>query len=113
MDEEITEEGIKRKAYLEGLKLKNSGYDLEIIYARLEKKGFSEELAKEVATNVFLEAKRDQRKQERPFYYAALIKIGLGVLFAIVSALLIPGIIIIPIGLIAGGIVYAILTNKK
>ncbi len=57
------DETLKRKAYLEGLKLKNSGLDQEIIYARLEKQGIPEELAKEVAKNVMLERQIVQEKE--------------------------------------------------
>ena len=46
MDAETT------RAYLDGLKLKNSGLSEEVIYARLEKQGFSEALAREVARAV-------------------------------------------------------------
>jgi hypothetical protein len=35
--DELTEEEIKKKAYLMGLRLKSSGLDAETIYARLEK----------------------------------------------------------------------------
>lgn len=49
------EAGLKNRAYLEGLKLKNEGLEEEIIYARLEKKGYPPELALEVAKNVFIQ----------------------------------------------------------
>ena len=41
MDAETT------KAYLAGLKLKHTGLSEEVIYARLEKQGFSEELSRQ------------------------------------------------------------------
>ena len=58
MEENLTEEGKIRLAYHIGLKLKNSGLNEDVIYARLEKQGFSEVLAKEVASNVMLESKK-------------------------------------------------------
>lgn len=45
-------ENIKRDAYLKALAFKNTGLDEEAIYARLEKQGFPDEIAKEVAKNV-------------------------------------------------------------
>ena len=33
------DEGLKNKAYLEGMRLKKSGMDDEVLYARLEKQG--------------------------------------------------------------------------
>ena len=33
-------EQLKHKAYLEGLKFKNSGLEEDVIYAKLEKRGF-------------------------------------------------------------------------
>ena len=43
-NEELTAEELKKKAYLMGLRLKNSGLDAETIYARLEKQGIPEDL---------------------------------------------------------------------
>jgi len=107
------DETLRRKAYLEGLKLKNSGLDEEIIYARLEKQGIPPELAKEVAKNVLMERKKIQQKEHQTNYNIALIKIGLGIAAAILSAILLPGVVILPVGLILGGIIYAIVTNNK
>jgi len=46
------DEGLKNKAYLEGSRLKNAGYDDEVIFARLEKQGIPEELIKKVIANL-------------------------------------------------------------
>jgi hypothetical protein len=113
MNEELTEESKTRKAYQEGLKLQKSGLNEEVIYARLEKQGFSVSLAREVASNVILEKKKDQLKDESSNLYIALSKIGLGLVMAFISTFIVPDAIFIPIGLIVGGIAYAVLTNEK
>jgi hypothetical protein len=95
------------------MKLKKSGLDNEVIYARLEKQGIPDELIKSVLMNLNLQQKRDVVAQETPFYYSGLLKAGLGVLAAIISAILFPGIIILPIGLIVTGIIYALISKKK
>ena len=108
MDEEL-----KRKAYLEGLKLKKAGLDDEIIYARLEKQGIPDELARNVIKNMNVQKKADTVKEQEPVYYSALLKVGLGVLFAVISALIFPGHIILPIGFIVSGTIYAIISKGK
>jgi hypothetical protein len=53
MDNE-TIENIKKDAYAKALRLKNTGLDAEVIYARLEKQGVPEEIAREVAKNIVM-----------------------------------------------------------
>ena len=108
MDDEL-----KKKAYLEGMKLKKAGYDNEVIYARLEKQGIPEELILQVLKNLSIQQKADIIKEEKPFFNIAILKIGIGVFLAIVSAILIPGEVYLPVGLIVGGIVYAIISKSK
>lgn len=50
--EELTPEEIKKKAYLMALRLKNSGLDAETIYARLEKEGIPDDMAREVVRDM-------------------------------------------------------------
>jgi coproporphyrinogen III oxidase-like Fe-S oxidoreductase len=64
--EELTAEELKKKAYLMGLRLKNSGLDAETIYARLEKQGIPEELARQVAKDTLIERKREVIKETLP-----------------------------------------------
>ncbi len=111
--DELTEEGIKRKAYMEGLKMKNSGLDEDVIYARLEKQGIPAELAKQVARDVLIERTKSAEKDEKPFFYLALIKIGIGVLAAVISTFVFPDKVILPIGLILSGVIYAGLSRVK
>ncbi|RYU90088.1 hypothetical protein EWM62_11135 [Mucilaginibacter terrigena] len=107
------DEGLKNKAYLEGQKLKKAGYDDEVILARLDKQGIPEHLAKQVVKNLNIQRHVEIVKEETPVYNAELIKIGLGIGLAIVSAIIFPGHIIIPAGLILGGIVFAIISKNK
>jgi hypothetical protein len=107
------DDGLKNKAYLEGSKLKKAGYDNEVIFARLEKQGIPEEMIKQVLTNLEIQRKTDQIKEQKPFYNIAILRIGIGVFLAIVSAILIPGQIYLPIGLIIGGVVYAVIAKSK
>lgn len=114
----LSEEELKKKAYLMAQRLKSSGiYDVEVIYARLEKHGFSELLAMDAAKSVMKEQRRqDERVKEeyREFKFStAWICVGAGVVFAIISAILFPDRIIVPIGLIVSGIVTAIIFRKK
>ena len=111
--EELTENELKKKAYLMGLRLKSSGLDAETIYARLEKQGIKEELARQVARDAMIETKRERIKETEPVYNFALIRIGIGVVIALISYVVFPGNFILPIGIIAGGIVSALLAKKK
>jgi hypothetical protein len=110
--EELTPEELKKKAYLMGLRLKNSGLDAETVYARLEKQGIPEDLAREVTRDTLIERKRDTINQTEPVYNFALIRIGIGVVVALISYLISDN-LILPFGIIAGGIVSALLAKKK
>lgn len=113
MEEIETEEGLKRRAYSMGLNLKHSGLDGDVIYARLEKKGIPKELAIQVARDVMIERRRSEAEDEKPYYYLAIAKIGIGVLAAMTSVFVFPGTMILPIGLVVGGVVYAIASKNK
>jgi uncharacterized membrane protein len=108
MDEEL-----KRKAYLEGIKLKKAGLDNEVIYARLEKQGIPDELIKNVLQNMNVQKKIDVIEEQKPFYYSGLLKAGLGFLLAIIVYFIYPGVIIVPIGLIISGVAYAVMSRNQ
>lgn len=108
MDEEL-----KRKAYLQAARLKNEGLDNEVIYARLEKQGIPDDLIQQVLGNLTVQQVKDVNAAQRPFFNLALIKIGIGVLLAIVSMLVLPGQVILPVGLIAGGIITAVIKRPR
>ena len=107
------DEGLKNKAYLEGSRLKNAGHDDEVIAARLEKIGIPEELIKQVVDNLSLQNRKDLNETVKPFYNLAIIKIAIGIFLAIVSVILFPDHIILPIGLVATGIITAVATKKR
>jgi VIT1/CCC1 family predicted Fe2+/Mn2+ transporter len=112
-----TESEVKKKAYLMGLRLKNSGLDEETIYARLEKQGIPEELARQVARDTQIQRNSDTKKDivedAKLRYNFAFIRIGIGVVLALVSYLIFPDNVIIPVGAIGGGILSALLAKKK
>ncbi len=110
--EELTPDELKKKAYQMGLRLKSSGLDAETIYARLEKQGIPENTAREVVRDILIEKKRDEVKQAETNYDFALIRIGLGLVIALVSYLLTDN-VILPVAIIAGGVVSALLAKKK
>ena len=111
--EQMTEEEVKKMAYLMGLRLKNSGLDEEGIYARLEKQGIPGELAKQVSRDILVERKRQIIKETEPFYNMALIRIAIGVGIALITFLIFPDNFILPMGIIAGGIISAYIAKKQ
>jgi hypothetical protein len=112
MDEEL-----KRKAYLEGQKLQKAGYDAEVILARLDKMGIPERLAHQVVRNLYIQETVDDRNRQATSLNiklnTALIRIGAGLALGVIFYLIFPGIIIIPIGLISGGIISAFMAKSK
>ena len=64
---ENTYKNLKEKAYKVALKFKGSKLEEEIIYAKLEKQGFPESVAKEVAMNITL-SEIYRNKNEAPNY---------------------------------------------
>ncbi len=112
-NEELTYAEIKKRAYLMALRLKNSGLDEEVIYARLEKQGIPVGLAREVAHGVLVQKRREIIEETEPIYNFALTRIGIGVAIAILSFLIFPGNVVIPVGMVAGGIVGALFAKKK
>lgn len=107
------DESIKKRAYLEGSKLKRAGYDDDIIMARLEKIGVNEQLSKEVIFNLTIQQAVDNDKLIKPFYKLAIFKIIVGLSLAILSLIIYPKHIIFPIGMIVAGTVSAIATKRK
>lgn len=110
--EEMNQDELKKKAYLIGLRLKSSGLDGEVIYARLEKQGIPEEMAKDVVRDILIERKRDVVKEATPIYNFALVRIGIGVAVALISYLATDN-VLLPIGIILAGVVTAILMKRK
>jgi len=105
--------GLKKKAYLLGSRLINQGYDFEVIRARMDKEGVPEEMIEQVILNLAKQVVADVSEESKPFFNLALIKIGIGILLAIISAILIPGQVYLPIGLIGTGIAAAYLFKPK
>ena len=112
-NEQLTESELRKKAYLIGLRLKDSGLDAETIFARLDKAGIPEAMAKQVVNDVLIERKKDDVKEAKPVYNVALIRIGIGVIIALVSYLIFPGKVMLPIGIIGGGLIMAFLAKRR
>lgn len=113
LNDQNNTESIKRKAYALGLSLKNTELDREVIYAKLEKQGIPEEIIIKVIDDVILQRKKDESGDSKSFYQMALIKTGIGVGIALISTILFPDEIILPIGFILGGITSALIAKKK
>lgn len=111
-NEELTPGELRKKAYSIAMRLKNSGLDTEIICARLEKQGIPEEMAMEVVRDILMERKKEVVKQTEPVYNFALIRIGIGLTIALVTYLLTDN-AILPIAIIAGGVVTALMAKKR
>lgn len=108
-----TEEELKKKAFLEGMKLMRAGMDREVIYARLEKQGIPEEIINHAIQNLFIQKKVEQVKELTPFYNVALFRIAIGLVLALIWYMFNPYEYIIPIGLIGGGIISAIMLRNQ
>jgi len=67
------DESLKKKAYLEGTKLKNAGYDSEVILARLDKQGIPKDLAKQVVMNLYIQQQKEVVKAQSTFFNIALL----------------------------------------
>lgn len=112
-ENELSESELKKKAYLAGMRLKSSGLDAETIYAKLEKQGIPQELAKEVVRDLIIEKKREVIEKTKSDLNFALIKVGIGLIGALISILVFPENYILPVGIIGTGILAALLAKKK
>lgn len=110
--EEMTQEELKKKAYLIGLRLRSSGLDGEAIYARLEKQGIPEAMAKDVVRDILTERKRGVVNEATPIYDFAFVRIGIGVTVALISYLATDN-ALLPIGIILGGVVTALVMKRR
>jgi hypothetical protein len=106
-------EKLKKRTYLLASRLLQQGYDYEVIRARMAKEGIPEEMIKQVIKNLTVQQIVEVTKENKPFFNIALIKIRIGILLAIISAILIPGQVYLPIGLIGTGIAAAFLFKPK
>lgn len=102
---------LKKKAYLLGSRLLKQGHDLEVIRARMDKENIPSEVIEQVIPNLVKQVMADASKEKSPFFKIALIKIGIGVLLAIISLIVLPNYIFLPIGFIASGIAIAFLVR--
>ena len=103
-DDPIDEELLTNRARGIGMKYLNSDMDVEVIYARIEKEGIPEKIARQVAQEIVMARYGEittKHKQEQTFL--AKYKIIGGLVIFTISILVIPGGASIPVGLILGG----------
>ena len=108
-----TSDSIRRKAYHEGLKLKNSGLEEVVIYAKLEKQGIPIDLAKEVAMNVVIERNKYNKEDiedYKNYKKLGIVFIVIGILASII-AYIFTGIISVAVGVLVVGISTAIIAH--
>ncbi len=108
-----TSDSIKRKAYHEGLKFKNSGLEEVVIYAKLEKQGIPIDLAKEVAMNVVMERNKYNKEDiedYKNYKKLGIVFIVIGILASII-AYIFTGIISVAVGVLVVGILTAIIAH--
>jgi hypothetical protein len=98
------------KAYLQGLKLKQQGLSEDIIYARLEKQGFGEELSRKVAKEVINQNEKLLVQETRN--YGLMIAI-FGVVASVASFFLFDDRVYLFAGLLITGIICLVLGKKR
>ena len=104
----MTDQTLKRKAFSLAMKLQKSGMEQEVIFARLEKEGIPNELAKEVLRNINLQANKTFKKKEKETLNIWFVISGISVAISILSFFVFPGIVFIPTGLIVVGLALGI-----
>ena len=112
-NKDYTDSELMKMALISIQRLKNSGYDSEVIFARLEKQGIPDHIAKKAYKDTCIEIKKKVVKEAENNYKAGLVRIAIGVVAAIISMVIFPGYYVIPIGLIGGGIIFAATAKKK
>ena len=113
LENEEFDETTLRSAYSEAMKLRRQGLDNEIVYARMEKQGYPEALIVRVLKNITAERRKRHIEKSKINYNIAAIKVSAGIVLVVVSSFLFPGIVIVPIGFILGGILLAIVTKNE
>jgi uncharacterized transporter YbjL len=109
----LTDSELEKKAILIAQRLKNSGVETEVIYARLDKQDIPQNIAKEAVRNVQQEFKYIDTKEAKWDFNSAIMSIGIGVIAAFISTFIVPGSVFIPLSLIGTGVIHALIAYKK
>jgi len=109
----LSEEEIKKKAYSLALRLKHSGLDPEIIYARLEKQGIPEAVAKKAVEDLIMQKTQEEKKEQKPIDNINAVIIGIVIVATIAPFIMNARFRIIPVGLIISGIVALFFRRKR
>ena len=113
MDTSKYDESLKREVYSKAMKLRDARMNRELIYVRLEKQGYPEDLIKEVLINMGLQQRKEMEQAKELDYKIAGLKIGLAIVVTLGVGYFFPGTIILPIGLLISGIILAVTTSTR
>ena len=86
----LSDSELEKKAILIVQRLKSSGLETEVVYARLDKQGIPYNIAKNAVENVLLEFKHTDKKEAKWGFNSAIMSIGIGVIAAIISTFVVP-----------------------
>ncbi len=111
--EPTTDETLRRKAYLEAMRLYQQGADAELIYARLDKQGIPEPLILQVLGNMQQEETKIVKEKSADLFAFGIVFFGVGVVVLLASVFFFSNIIVIPFGMILIGLIMAILSWKN
>lgn len=76
----------KNEAYKKAMRFEQSKFGKETIYAKLEKKGYTKEIAKDVARNiVFQRVQQNRKKSSSDFYNMLFILFCVGLVVSCVT----------------------------
>ena len=98
------DETLKKQAYLKGINLKKEGLDAETIYARLESSGIPADLAEQVVRDLAEEQKKGRKSRNKERFKISAVVVAIGVLGTILTGIFVPEGLILPLGLILGGL---------
>lgn len=113
MKELAIDETIKRSAYSSAMKYKRAGLDDELIYVRLEKQGFPQDLIHHVIKNLNIEQRKKPDPTLQTKYEKQLIILGATSVVAVIIAFAFPDHTYLPFGTIIAGIVSLLNIKKK
>ncbi len=115
--ENLTDTELMKKTLLSVQRLKHQGLDPESIFARLEKQGIPDNIAREAVKNVYMqkqiEIKQEEVTRAKINFKAALIRIVSGFVLAAISMIFLRGYVMIPIGLIVAGFISALFAKNR
>jgi hypothetical protein len=89
-EEALTDNEMKKKAYLAAQRLRHAGLDAETIYARLEKQGIPEAFARQAVNDAILEKQDAARQEAKEEYRVRLIILAVGIALWVIAFMVVP-----------------------